>query len=201
MRREPGRWGRVLRRTLAGTFVALALSVAAPARADVPAVSGNPAGGAVLSQPPTQVTVDFGQPVDPDLTHVGVSGGNGTAVSAGEPDVRAGQVVVPVTVTGRGDVTVAYHVTFADGAGRVGAYRFSVGTGVVPAALSVDAGRRAAADLPHAHGIDPVGATLLVVDAVVLAGALLLLRLRPRDGSRAPMRLGPEAGGRPQSQG
>jgi methionine-rich copper-binding protein CopC len=192
MRCEPGRWGRVLRRTVAGTFVALALTVASPARADIPGVSGDPIGGAVLQQPPARVTVDFGQRVDPDLTHVGVTGGSGTEVSAGEPDVRAGRVVVPVTVTGRGDVTVAYHVTFVDGATRVGAYRFSVGTGVAPAALSVDAGRRAAADLPHAHEIDPVGAALLVVDAVVLAGALLLLRLRPRDGIRVPMRLGPE---------
>ncbi|MGX6601996.1 copper resistance CopC family protein [Micromonosporaceae bacterium Da 78-11] len=191
----------MLRRTVAGTFVALALTVASPARADTPGVSGNPVDGAALAQPPARVTVDFGRPVDPELTHVGVTGGSGTEVSAGEPYVQAGLVEVPVTVTGRGDVTVAYHVTFTDGAGQVGAYRFSVGTGVVPAALSVGAGRRAAADLPHSHGIDPVGATLLVVDAVVLAGALLLLRLRPRDGSRAPMRLGPELSARPQSQG
>ncbi|MEJ3748492.1 hypothetical protein WEI85_35065 [Actinomycetes bacterium KLBMP 9797] len=39
--------------------------------------------------------------------------------------------------------------------------------------------RAAAAGVPHAHGVDPVGLTLLAVDAAVLLGVLAMLAIRP----------------------
>ena len=75
---------------------------------------------------------------------------------------------------------MAYHVVFDDGTDAAGVLRFSVGTGTPPPALDA-AARRAdvAAVATHQHDVDPVGASLLVVDVAVLLGAVILLFRRP----------------------
>ena len=78
------------------------------------------------------------------------------------------------TILLTGDYTVAFHVVFRDGSETTGARSFSVGTGVAPRPAAVDAA------LGHQHDIDPLSAVLLTVDLAVVAGAGLLLLLRPR---------------------
>jgi hypothetical protein len=63
--------------------------------------------------------------------------------------------------------------TFVDGAELAGALHFVVGS-TGPA--TNDAGVGSA----HRHGVDPLGAALLVLDGVVALAAVVLLMRRPR---------------------
>ena len=84
--------------------------------------------------------------------------------------------VATATARAPGDYAVTYHVVLDDGSNVVGGLRFSSGTGIPPALAGAPAGLGAEAG--HAHGIDPLGATLLVADlvVVVVVGGLLLRR-------------------------
>jgi methionine-rich copper-binding protein CopC len=83
-----------------------------PGRAAV--TSTNPADGATLARAPAEVELSFTGPVEPGRSHTSVSGSARTAgaLRRAAPE-RLSQ---PITVTAAGEVTVAYHVTFTDGA-------------------------------------------------------------------------------------
>lgn len=169
------------RRAAAAVLAAAALSVpalAAPATAAPDAVlSTGPADGAVLSEAPDEVWLELSARPDPALSHVVVRDGAGTTVSTGAPALagehRLRQLVRPGA---GGDYSVAYHVELAGGAEVAGILRFSVGTGRPPAGQAavpiVDGGH-------GEHGVDPIGAVMLTVDAAVLLAVLVLLRRRP----------------------
>ncbi|MDG4758515.1 copper resistance CopC family protein [Micromonospora sp. WMMD710] len=143
-----------------------------------------PAGDTALATTPGEVTLRLSTGADPALSHITVRDSAGETVNdgrlrtTGETGLRQ-----PVRADRSGDYTVAYHVTFTNGQDASGALRFSVGTGTapgdtgeIPDAIPDSAG--------HGHGVDPVGATLLVVDGLVLLVVLvLLLRRRPSTGS------------------
>ena len=91
---------------------------------------------------------------------------------------------------------------FADGSYATGSIRFSVGTGTPPPPndraappTAGEAGSAAGAGGGHEHGeVDPLGATLLVVDALFVMGAMLWLIAKPRTGqamTRDAARYGP----------
>ncbi|SCG59016.1 copper resistance CopC family protein [Micromonospora halophytica] len=196
MRRESTPSGGRRRAVVAGVVAVVAgLLALAPgaARADGALVSADPSAGAVLGTAPAEVTLDFGAAVEEAESHVAVLDAGSRTVADGDP-VRSGstRLRLPVDISATGDYTVAYHVTFTDGTTATGAHRFSVGTGVAPAPLDA-AARRAGTDAvtAHAHRIDGFSATLLVVDGAVLAGALALLWLRPRDGRPMSLRAAP----------
>ena len=172
-----------MRRTVVAVLVTL-LTVAAfpaPARAGGGLVSTNPPDGAALAVAPSAVELTFTAPPDSTASHVGVWDAARTALATGEPS-RSGSAGLrqTFTVKASGVVTVAYHVVLDDGTDVVGVLRFSVGTGAPPPVLD-PAARRAdvAAVTVHQHDVDPVGASLLVVDVAVLLGAVLLLFRRP----------------------
>ncbi|MET8092231.1 copper resistance CopC family protein [Micromonospora sp. NPDC005220] len=155
------------------------------ARADSGVVSSVPANGAVLTSAPAVVELVFtGRPVAV-ASHVAVRDVAGRSLSVGELRPSGDRALVQ-TVRGaeRGDVSVTYHVVLADAGERTGTLWFSVGTGVRPARLSEQGGGAAAP--PHEHGIDPLSAVLLLVNAVVLFGAIAMLVLRPRRGAEPP---------------
>ena len=137
-----------------------------------------PASGSALATTPDAVTMRLSTSADPVLSHITVRDSTGSTVNdgqiraAGETGLRQ-----PVRVTLAGDYSVAYHITFTNGHDDSGVLRFSVGTGTAP----LDTGEIPEA-IPdsegHAHGIDPFGATLLVVDGIVLLVVLALL-MRP----------------------
>ncbi|GAA5179088.1 hypothetical protein GCM10023322_08010 [Rugosimonospora acidiphila] len=161
-------------------FAAVLAGTGAPAWAGPRTVASTPADGAVLSAAPSEVELSFTGTPDPDSSHAAARTGSGTTVPSG-PLRRVGRhgLRLPVTVTAHGDYLVAYHVEFTDGTDLVGAVRFSVGTAAPPAladAVTQGAERQVAA--AHHHDIDPLSATLLVVDGFVLLFVILLLRVR-----------------------
>lgn len=148
------------------------LAGSAQARASV--TSSSPADGAALTGPPTEVELTLSGSPDPAQSHVSVRDRAGSAVNTGQLGrVGGDRLRQPVAISSAGDFTVAYHVVLTDGQEVIGSMRFSVGTGQAPVGA-------AAADAPHAHGIDPVSAVVLVIDGAVLLGVLVMLFLRPR---------------------
>lgn len=151
----------------------------------------DPGDGAVLSTAPDAVTLRLSTGADSVLSHVTVRDSAGNPVNDGRvrADGKTG-LRQPVRLADPGDYSIAYHITFTNGQDATGVLRFSVGTGVPPQGIAeVPDPILDAAD--HAHGIDPVGATLLVVDGLALVAVLLLL-LRPRR-RRPPAATGPPA--------
>ncbi|MEE3922654.1 hypothetical protein V2I01_42720 [Micromonospora sp. BRA006-A] len=122
-------------------------------------------------------------------TRRGRAGRRRRSLAVGEPRPSGDRSLVQtVRSAERGDVVVAYHVVLADGSEKSGTLWFSVGTGVRPAGVP-DQGAEAAAPL-HEHGIDPLSAVLLLINAVVVFVAVAMLVLRPRRASsRRPPRL------------
>jgi methionine-rich copper-binding protein CopC len=175
--------------------------------------STDPADGAALVRAPSGVELSFTAAPDPDLSHVSVRDGSGTALDAGRLRlVQPERLRQPIHGTaappgGSVDVTVSYHVIFTDGRELAGTLHFSVGIRVaaspgagrepstVDAATDADAAAKAdaagnaevAAGSAHQHGVDPVSAALLAIDGVVaLAVVVLLLRRPPPQPSRPP---------------
>jgi methionine-rich copper-binding protein CopC len=173
---------------------------AAPAWAGDGLAGSSPAAGTALRSAPVEVALTFAGVPDVALSHITVLADGGARVNAG--DLRRGPartLTQPVSIDGPGDFTVAYHVEFSGGGKSTGSLRFSVGTGVAPPAPDL-AARRATADAltAHEHGVDPLSAGLLVLNAVVVLTALGLLYLRrpyplpptpgPAPGSAPPHR-------------
>ncbi|MDG4774997.1 copper resistance CopC family protein [Solwaraspora sp. WMMD792] len=178
---------------VAGVAVVAAVLLATPGSAradDGRLLLADPPVDAALSVAPTGVTLSFTDTVQPELSHVEVFDGAGDEVTDGDyRQVAPDRVHQPVQIGADGDYTVAYHVTFPDGSDVTDVYRFSVGTGVPPAALDA-ATREARTDAvsEHAHEIDGFSATLLVIDGLVLFVVIALLWLRPRDGRPTSLR-------------
>lgn len=163
--------------------VGVALTVAAVTRQSdgTPArvLTVDPGDGAVLTAAPDAVTLRLSTGADSVLSHVTVRDSTGNPVNDGRvrADGRTG-LRQSVRLAGPGDYSIAYHITFTNGQDATGILRFSVGTGVPPQGIT-DVPDPILDDADHAHGIDPLGATLLVVDGLALIAVLVLL-LRPR---------------------
>ncbi|MFG3691275.1 copper resistance CopC family protein [Micromonospora sp. NPDC047740] len=176
--------------------VALAVP-AAPAAASGgdDATASVPADGAALPAAPTQVELTFSRPPVAARSHLAVVTEDGRRVNPSDTPTAAGRrLVQAVSIQRPGVFTIAYHVEFADGGEAQGSRRFSVGTGAPPPAAPVPA--EAAAVSEHQHGVDPVSAVLLVVDGLVVLGAvtMLLRTRRPRHAGPDPSALpGPSA--------
>ena len=162
--------------------VALAAGVALMAvegsqdRGRAAVTSTSPADGATLARAPTEVGLAFTRPVDPNRSHVLVTDGSGTASRiAGTLRQTAPKTLSqPISVTAAGLVTVAYHVTFTDGAALTGSVRFTVGS-------ENEAGRPGpVSGHGHEHDIDPLSAGLLLADGITVLAVVVLLLRRPR---------------------
>jgi methionine-rich copper-binding protein CopC len=166
--------------------------------------STDPADGAALVRAPSGVELSFTAAPDPDLSHISVRDGSGTALDAGHPRlVQPERLRQPIHGTtgppdGPIDMTVSYHVIFTDGRELAGTLHFSVGTrsaagpGAAREPSTVDAAPDAGAANAHAagsaevaagsadhHGVDPVSAALLAIDGVVALAVVVLLLRRP----------------------
>jgi methionine-rich copper-binding protein CopC len=155
-----------------GLAVVLADRSADPGRAAL--TSTSPAGGATLAGAPTEVELSFTGPVDPGRSHISVMESARTAGALRR--VAPERLSQPIAMTAAGEVTVAYHVTFADGAELAGSLRFT--------ARSANATGRPPPEAMHQHTIDPLSAGLLVIDGIVAVAVGVLLMRRPRP--RAP---------------
>jgi methionine-rich copper-binding protein CopC len=136
-------------------------------------VTATPADGSALAAGPRSVDLTFDRRPDLAQSHVGVRDSDSVALDRGELTAAGPRTVrQPIETAGAGTVVVAYHIVFDDGTQTTGSVRFSVGTGTAPAGAADGSG--------HEHGVDPLGASLLVVDLAVLIGVVVMLRLRPR---------------------
>lgn len=145
--------------------------------------AADPADGAALTAAPAAVFLTFSTSADPELSHVSTRDGSNTEVGTTGGLARSGVsgLRLPVSIRSPGDYTVAYHVVLDNGTDLVGVLRFSVGTGTPPPPL--DSARaeqaRQAVTAGHGHTVDTFGASLLVLDLMVLLTVVLLLLRRP----------------------
>jgi methionine-rich copper-binding protein CopC len=144
-------------------------------------VSSSPVDGTAIGSAPAEVRLTFDAPPDATDSHLAVYDSTEARLDSGPLRVSGrDELTQAVHPAARGDVVVAYHVVLSDGTELTGRVRFSVGTGLAPARDDNPAVAKAnAAVAGHQHGVDPIGGTVLVIDGVVLAGAVVMLFLRP----------------------
>ncbi|SCG18673.1 hypothetical protein GA0070610_5024 [Micromonospora echinofusca] len=172
---------------------ALLLVPAAPAAAHNTLRAASPADGDRLATPPTRVTLEFTQRLDPTFTTIALSDAARRKIPTGAPAVDGTKGTVTVDETlGEGTYTVAYRIVSADGHPVQGSYTFTVAAGgdtaggptAAPAAAPPAAGSAAAATGPAAAtGSDGSGTGVVALVAAgglvaVLGGVALLLRRR-----------------------
>ncbi|MFI5929089.1 copper resistance protein CopC [Micromonospora sp. NPDC051543] len=164
---------------LACVLATTAAPGAVVAAAPDPLSGSDPPAQSALSAPPRAVRLTFVDRVDAGLSHAVVLAADGTDVGSGAVTVDGHTLRLPVDITGNGDFTIAYHVEFDLGGESTGTVRFSVGTGLAPAPAPPAVQRAVAqAVTSHGHSVDPVSATLLVIDGLAVAVVLALLYLR-----------------------
>jgi len=168
--------GRRLGRCLGGTAVVLVVvfGLAGPATAHAQLEWTQPVTSAVLSSPPRQVLLHFGEPVEIDFGSVRVLGPSGNRVDLGGThhppgDDHSVAVSLPAGLA-RGTYVVAWRVISADSHPVHGAFVFSVGSAVgVPQAASL------ASALGRQSGSTAVGAVFGLVRFASFAGLVLLV--------------------------
>ncbi|MFF0097847.1 copper resistance protein CopC [Micromonospora sp. NPDC005257] len=161
---------RLLRKAVLPLLAASVLLLA-PAAA-VAATVSDPADGAALAAAPRQVTLTFTHAPVAETSQVRVLSGDGRPVNGPGRPVGAGfSLTQPVGIERAGDFTIVYSVTFADGGQEQGTRHFRVLTD--PAAD--DSGAHAG---HGGHDVDPVSATLLVIDGLVVLVVVFLLVVR-----------------------
>lgn len=176
-RRSPARAA-----ALVTAVVAILAATPAPGWAADGLVAASPADGAALATAPSEVELTLAGTPDLAASHLGAADDSRAQLTTGELSLAGPRTVrQELTSAARGTVVVAYHIVFTDGGEAYGSIRFSVGTGVAPPTTGGGAQQIAeSAAFTHGHSVDPFSAVLLVVDLAVLAGAGLLLILRPR---------------------
>lgn len=176
----PGGFGRWLARacTVAGVTAAVLAFVAGPASAHAVLVSADPEFASVVATAPTQVRLDFSEPVDVGTDSVDVVDPNGglVATTGARADVRSGSTVL-VPLPRRlvpGTYTVRWHLISRDGHPTVGEYRFALRAPSAPLTATSQSG---AGPTPQAAA----GRALSAGGGLALVGlvAFPLLVLRP----------------------
>jgi methionine-rich copper-binding protein CopC len=139
-----------------------------------------PADGAVLPEPPGQVSLNFDATVRAEQIHIGLSDVRGELVRSGVPVVAGTTITEPVTIRADGDYALAYHVVLVDGRTFYGINRFRVSSSLAaPAPVPNNSAPPAAAGHDH-FGDDPLSIELTVVAAVFVIALLVILIHRPR---------------------
>ena len=173
---------RILMGMCAVLALAAPLLLQAPARADAHAnyVESEPPANSVLETPPTQITVRYTEPLEPDLSRIEVLDARGKRVDAGDSAVDPGdRLLMSVTVAPleNGTYTVVWkNVSTVDGHLVRGAFVFSVGEPIsTDTSVEID-------DQPLLQSpMEPVNRWLVLLGGLAMAGGPLfqLLVARP----------------------
>lgn len=168
---------------IAGTWL---WASAVPASAHAAIESTDPANGALLDEPPSQVVLTFTEPPDLDLTTVGVVGDSGATVATGPPERAPGSnrgIRVRLDHVPDGVYTVTWRTVSATD-GHVTAGAFSFGVGVSPGDVSPVQQTGSGTPTPSAGAV--AGRWMLYVGLVVLFGAAVmgLLAFGPKTTAR-----------------
>jgi copper transport protein len=150
------------------------LGLAAPAFAHAELITTDPVDGAVLADPPTAITLTFGEGVETALGAIRLFDANGKAVAVGatgHPGGVAAKVQVSVPTLSQGTYLVSYRVISADSHPVQGSFVFSVGQ---RSAIQPDAAATLAGSSPsRALGVLPGISRFMVFAAfLLLAGSL-----------------------------
>ena len=147
------------------------VAAAIPSDAHAAIESTDPANGALLEKPPSQIVLTFTEPPDLELTIVGVVDGTGASVPTGPPESAPGanrEVRVHLDPVPDGVYTVTWRTVSATD-GHVTAGAFSFGVGVSPGDVTPIEQTGAGTPTPTAGAI--AGRWMLYVGLVVLFGA------------------------------
>lgn len=110
-----------------GAALVTSVVSAAPASAHASVIKITPAAAARLTAAPTQVVVQFNEPVGSSFTTVVVTNAAGANMSRGKPAVLGGDVTQPLSPDLlSGEYRVAYRVTSDDGHPVTGESRFTL---------------------------------------------------------------------------
>jgi methionine-rich copper-binding protein CopC len=151
--------------------VLITVVLVAPAAAHVVLVTSSPTAGANLQTAPTEVSVTFGDELDPDLSSFTVSGPGSTEVGSGEVDLTVADRNVmsgPVTITAPGVYTVTYKVAGVDGHQLEGSFSFGYqATTTIPDPTSTEDSDTAMSEPHDRTGLILLGACFLLASATV----------------------------------
>ncbi|HJU96596.1 MAG TPA: copper resistance CopC family protein [Jiangellaceae bacterium] len=109
--------------------------VAAPTAAHTDLIGSSPADKAVLDTAPTEVVLEFNQPVQTDFGLVAVIDATGTHHELGEPVAMGSTVTQPLHPLDAGAYEISYRIGSADGHPVAGTLTFTV-SGTIPDATS-----------------------------------------------------------------
>ena len=171
------------------TAAAATLVTGSPAVADAALREASVRDGAVLTEPPGQVTFTFNEKLQERFTTVQVTASGGSAVDADDPVTKGATVTqrLPQTLTA-GEYTVAYRIVSADGHPVSGKLSFRLQppptstppspatTAVVPTASATAAVSSPAED----EGGSGTWLWIIAGVVVVAVGGVLLVGRRPR---------------------
>lgn len=153
---------------LAGPAIVAGLLSLAPATllAHVEMIDSSPEAGSVVDSPPSEVTITFGDELDPQTSRFTVTDADGNVVGTGEVDLTVADRNVlsgSVDISEAGVYTVGYTVTGLDGHEIGGAYGFGVNTDEqIPEATGGEEGPDTALPAPSNPLPTVVGLALLL---------------------------------------
>lgn len=166
-----------LLRTCLGLGLALAAALTLPLAASAHALaqSSVPAAGSAVQQPPTQVSVTFGEAPDPGLSTLQVLNASGQSFAAGPTRAAPGDpltLVVPVKTLPKGVYTISWRtVSSVDGHYAAGSLVF--GVGVSPQGATVGTASVSGAG-PPPSALAVAARWALFAGLVLLLGAALV---------------------------
>ena len=160
---------RAVRMLVVASVATLALvAMAGVAHAHANLLSSDPAGGSTVQTAPTQLTLNYSEEPDPQLSHVELLNGSGATVDTGAPTLQ-GQKTLVVPITGDmpdGVYTVSWSaVSVDDGHTTTDSFSFGVGVKAPPPGP-------AAAAPPTASGPTVLG---VAGKALLYAGLMLVV--------------------------
>ncbi|WP_414944773.1 copper resistance CopC family protein [Amycolatopsis sp. cmx-11-32] len=166
------------------------LGAANPAMAHEELKSSDPAKGASLATPPTQIKLTFSGPVTVGADPIQITGPENAKWTVGRAEAAGAVITAPVQAVGpAGEYTLRYNVTFADSHESSGTVKFTLSAPAVPPSSSGAAAQEnnetSAAPAPQAQeatleSLVPGWVWIVLAVAVVAAGIVVAHRLTRR---------------------
>lgn len=169
------------------------LGAASPALAHSELKSSDPARGASLATPPTQIKLTFSGPVTlADDNPIQITGPENASWTVGRAEVAGTVVTAPVKAVGpAGEYTLRYKVTFEDSHAASGSVKFNLSApAAAPSSLSQPSSQAPASSATPApqaeqttpEDLVPSWVWIVLAVAVVAAGVVVALRfIRRKD--------------------
>ncbi|MBB5854330.1 copper resistance protein CopC [Amycolatopsis umgeniensis] len=169
------------------------LGAATPALAHSELKSSDPARGASLATPPTQIKLTFSGPVTLAENPIQITGPENASWTVGRAEVAGTVVTAPVQAVGpAGEYTLRYKVTFEDSHAASGSVKFNL-SAPVPSSAPTSSQAPASSAAPATNAtpapqaeettpdkLVPTWVWIVLAVAVVVAGLVVALRFTRR---------------------